>query len=134
MPGLLDEIFGVKSGDSCAGRFVRAGIPGLLECLAQAKAIGQVRFPVPGSGNRGENLARPVYSLYPTGCTGRNQAHELCRGRIPISATGSSRYLAVTRGWPGVWEVGSGKLDGRMLGADRYIVLMERAVDMDLKS
>jgi DNA polymerase II len=119
----------------------------VLECLAQAKTLQQVREYLPraqrivADARRDLRMGRvPLEELVITQRLSREvedykspppaarAARQWLEAGKPVSPGQVMRFV-YTRGQPGVWAPGCGELDGRMVDVDRYLTILERAID-----
>lgn len=118
----------------------------VLQCLAQAQTLAQVREYIPQAreivaqakrGLRGERvpledllitqrLSREVDS-YKSPSPASRAARQWIESGKPV-APGQVMQFVYTRGVPGVWAYGCGALDGRTVDVGRYVQLAERAI------
>jgi DNA polymerase-2 len=124
----------------------------VLDCLAQAGTLDQVRAYIPRALEIVELARRdlqagrvPVNDLlisqrlsrevdsYKSPSPAARAARQLVERGKAVAAGQTMRFV-LTRGKPGVWAYGCGEFDQRSLGVDQYAALLERAARTVLDS
>ena len=118
----------------------------VLQCLAQAKTLEQVREYLPKAGEIVEKAKRDLHAGrlppdelvisqrlsravedYKSPSPAARAAQQMIDNGISV-APGQVMRFVLTRGKPGVWALGCGELDGRTVDVGRYVKVLIRAV------